>query len=68
MSFLYSMLAQDDLFEFPTRLFSSLTRHSDYEKLLSAALRVVVIGAIVAGIHKGVRYFSRRIDRGMASS
>lgn len=68
-SYLSLLLNSDPaIFDVPTKLISSLTHNPSLDNVIPVAIRVVLLGAVVAGLRRATNYLRWKISRGELSS
>jgi hypothetical protein len=58
------MLNVDDLMPLPTRIGSLMGHNSSFDHMVYIAIRVVLVGALVAGLRSAATWLSANLGRG----
>jgi len=63
MSYLYDYLDPSALLDSPARVFASLSRSARFDSIAGSVLRMLIIGALAAGVRRLYNYLSTHIER-----
>lgn len=63
MSHLYDYLDPSALLDSPARVFASLSRSARFDSIAGSVLRMLIIGALAAGVRRLYNYLSTHIER-----
>lgn len=68
MAYLLNMLDPDHLIDIPTRFVSFLARQGSFDNIVGVVIRMVLVGALVAGARRLASWAYNKMSRGISPS